>query len=85
MIDERPAIVDEKKRVGNCKIDIIIGKDRKQAIVSIVERVSKKTILAKLKLKTAELVFDSTIKYLTRISDKVLTITGDNGSDFSYH
>lgn len=52
-IDDRPAIVDDKKRVGDWEIDTIIGKERKQAIVTIVERVSKKTVLKKVRAKTA--------------------------------
>lgn len=85
MIGERPPIVDEKKRIGDWEIDTIFGKDRKHAIVSIVERVSKKTVLAKVKAKTAELVSASAIKLLSSISDQVHTITGDNGSEFVYH
>ena len=41
MIDERPKIVDKKSRIGDWEIDTIIGKNQKQAILSIVERVSK--------------------------------------------
>lgn len=84
-IDERPVIVDDKHRIGDWEIDTIIGKDRKQAIVSIVERVSKKTVLRKVKAKTAELVTKATISVLKPYSDRVLTITGDNGSEFAYH
>lgn len=55
-IDKRQSIVDEKKCIGDWEIDTIIGKNHKQAIISLVERVSKKTILKKIKAKTAELV-----------------------------
>lgn len=55
-IDDRPSIVADKKRIGDWEIDTIIGKARKQAIVTIVERVSKKTVLKKVRSKTAELV-----------------------------
>ena len=37
-IDERPAIVDEKSRIGDWEIDTVIGKNHKQALVTIVER-----------------------------------------------
>ena len=84
-IDERPAIVDKKTRIGDWEIDTIIGKNHKQAIVSIVERVSKKTVLAKVTSKTAELVSASTIAGLTPFFDNVLTITGDNGVEFAFH
>lgn len=86
-IDERPKIVDNKGRVGDWEIDTIIGKNQKQAVVSIVERVSKKTLLRKVKYKTAALVSLSAISALKAFADvnKVLTITGDNGSEFAYH
>jgi len=84
-IDERPIIINEKQRIGDWEIDTIIGKNHKQAIVSIVERVSKKTILKKVKAKTAELVSSSVIQCLNSLKDRVLTITGDNGSEFAYH
>lgn len=84
-IEERPAIVDDKSRIGDWEIDTIIGKKGKQAIVTIVERVSKKTLLKKVEFKTAKLVADATIEALRSLPRKVFTITGDNGSEFCYH
>jgi IS30 family transposase len=84
MIDERPSVVDEKSRIGDWEIDTIIGKNHKQAIVSIIERKSKFTILRKVSRKTAQNVTEATIEALTDM-DKVLTITADNGSEFAYH
>lgn len=84
-IDVRPAIVDEKARIGDWEIDTIIGKRHKQAIISIVERVSKKTILKKVPTKTAKLVAQATISALKVCQDAVFTITADNGSEFAYH
>ena len=49
MIDDRPDAVNSKERIGDWEIDTIIGKNHKQAVVSIVERVS---ILPPLKLAT---------------------------------
>lgn len=63
----------------------IIGKNHKQAIVTIVERVSKKTVIKKVKNKTAELVTKATVDGLKPYSNLILTITGDNGSEFAYH
>jgi IS30 family transposase len=84
-IDTRPAIVDEKRRIGDWEIDTIIGKNHKQAIVTLVERVSKKTILSKVNAKKADLVSSSIISSLKPIANNVLTITADNGSEFAYH
>src|SRR6185295_4806854 len=63
----------------------IIGKERRQAIVTIVERVSKKTVLKKVRAKSAELVTKATVDGLKKFSDLVFTITGDNGSEFANH
>ena len=84
-IEERPAIINEKKRIGDWEIDTIIGKNQKQAIVSIVERFSKMTILKKVTAKTAKMVATATISGLERIAHKVHSITSDNGSEFAYH
>jgi transposase, IS30 family len=84
-IDEWPQIVNDRKRVGDWEIDTIIGKNRKQAIVSIVERKSKLTLLKKVTAKTAEQVTQAIISVLLPICNSVLTITGDNGSEFAYH
>ncbi|MCR9191194.1 MAG: IS30 family transposase [Gammaproteobacteria bacterium] len=85
MIDDRPEIVDKKERVGDWEIDTIIGKNRKQAIVSIVERKSKFTILKKVTCKTAKNVTQVTVSSLRQYIDKVHSITADNGSEFAYH
>lgn len=78
IIDERPKIIDERKRIGDWEIDTIIGKQQKQAVVSIVERVSKKTILKKVSKRTAIFVADATIESLKKISESVFSITADN-------
>jgi len=84
-IDHRPKVVDEKSRIGDWEIDTIIGKNHKGALVTIVERKTKFTIIAKVKNKTAEEVTNATIALLMPFKEKVLTITADNGKEFAYH
>jgi transposase, IS30 family len=84
-IEKRPPVVDEKNRIGDWEIDTIIGKDHKQAIVTVVERVSKKLICQKVEIKTAAKVSLATINGLIPFAEHVLTITGDNGSEFAGH
>ena len=85
MIDERPKIVEEKGRVGDWEIDTIIGKNQKQAILSIVERVSKFTILKKLQRRTGDLTMTAITEALSAYTKQVFTITSDNGSEFARH
>lgn len=84
-IDERPKVVDEKNRIGDWEIDTIISKQQKQAVISIVERFSKKTILKKVSKRTANSVATATIEGLKIYLDSVLSITADNGSEFAFH
>ena len=43
-IHDRPGEVDAKERIGDWEIDLIMGKDHRGAMVTIVERVSKFTV-----------------------------------------
>ncbi|MCP4474345.1 MAG: IS30 family transposase [Gammaproteobacteria bacterium] len=85
MIDERPEIVEAKQRLGDWEVDTIIGKQHKQAVVSLVDRVSKRTLLKKVSHKTAQSVACSIIEALQPLSCHVLTMTSDNGCEFAYH
>jgi len=84
-IDDRPAIVDAKKRLGDWEIDTIIGKNHKGVLLSIVERKSKFTLIRKLPKKQADLVAEAAVHLLQPYEGKVLTITADNGKEFAYH
>lgn len=84
-IDERPAIVEEKTRLGDWELDTIIGTGQSGAIVSMVDRASKLTMLVKTLGKTAQEVTDALLYRLTPIKEFVHTLTADNGKEFSKH
>ena len=84
-IDERPAIVAEKTRIGDWEIDTVIGQNHQGALVTIVDRVSKFTLIKKVDSKHAEVVTAATVSLLQPYLDKTLTITADNGKEFSGH
>lgn len=84
-IDERPPIVDQKARIGDWEGDTIIGVKHQGAIVSYVDRCSKFTVLKKIDHKTADLVTQATCEKLEQTGLPVLTITYDNGMEFSDH
>lgn len=86
-ISERPKAADERTEQGHWEIDLVVGKQgTKPVILTLVERVSRKSIYILLKNKTQEEV----IAALKRISRRVggdfsqvfKTITADNGSEF---
>lgn len=84
-IDERPAVVDRRSRVGDWEGDTIIGKGRKGALLTMVERKTLYTIIVRLTGKRADLLADAAIAHMTSIKDKVKTITFDNGLEFAAH
>lgn len=85
-IDKRPAIVENRKRIGDWEGDTIIGSHtRGSVIASMVERKSRYTVLAKSKNKTTTAVINSINQHMLPIADLVHTITLDNGKEFSMH
>lgn len=84
-IDERPSVVDTKERVGDWEVDTVIGKGHKQAIVSLVERKTKTTLIRKVEKRTAGNVKNAIISMLKPFKGLVHTITADNGKEFAMH
>lgn len=84
-IDERPAIVDEKTRIGDWEADTVIGKGHKGVLVTLAERVSKKTLIAYVSSKHAKVVTEAIVKLLLPEKAHLHTITFDNGKEFAYH
>lgn len=84
-IEERPAVVDEKSRIGDWEIDTVIGKGHSGALVTIVERATQFTLVANVPNKSAEAVTAATIQLLKPYKEALHTITADNGKEFAYH
>ena len=84
-IDERPEIVNTKERIGDWEVDTMIGKNHKGILVTAVERKAKFTCIGHAPNKTAEMVTKALVDMLSPHQDKVLTITIDNGKEFSMH
>lgn len=85
-IDERPAVVDAKSRFGDWEMDTIVGKDGKGVIVTLVERTSKKMLMAKSpRGKNAMSVAKLVVRMLKPFEHHVRTITTDNGPEFAAH
>jgi IS30 family transposase len=84
-IDERPAIVDTRQRLGDWEVDTLIGKGHRHAIVSLVERKSRLALLRKVESKTAQAVADAVIELMKSLPVRTHTITADNGKEFADH
>lgn len=84
-IEQRPAIVEAKERVGDFEIDTIVGAQHQGAIVSLVDRRTKFTKLGLLARATAQETKDAIVKLLDPIKSNVHTMTADNGKEFAQH
>jgi IS30 family transposase len=84
-IEERPEVVEQRERLGDWEIDTLVGKGHQGALVSLVERKSRYTLLQPVTQRLANLVADATILLLHPFVDLVHTITGDNGKEFAEH
>jgi len=82
-IHDRAAIIEEKSRFGDLEIDTIIGKNHRQAILTITDRKTKYLWMQKLIFKRAESVSQATNKLLASVKQYIHTITADNGSEFA--
>ena len=84
-IEQRPAIVEHKRRFGDWEVDTIIGQNHRGAILSLVERKSKLTRLKKVERNTAAAVEQAVEELLQPIEENCHTITSDNGREFANH
>jgi IS30 family transposase len=84
-IDERPAIVNNKSRVGDWEGDTIIGKGHQGVVATLVERKTQYTVLTASKTKQAPQVRQRIEKALAPHRSRVYTITYDNGLEFAEH
>ncbi|MGZ5022757.1 MAG: IS30 family transposase [Chthoniobacterales bacterium] len=84
-IDQRPAIVATKSRIGDWEADTIIGARHKGVIMSHVERKSWYTKLAKLPDRSAGSVVRACRRTLLPLAHCIKTITYDNGKEFASH
>lgn len=83
-IDDRPAVVERRSRLGDWEGDTVIGTDRKAAILTHVERKSGYVFLDKLERAFAQAVREKTRQRFVRLPRKYRrTITYDNGREFA--
>lgn len=82
-IEERPAVVETRERVGDWEGDTIVGKERTQRIATNVERKSGYGLADKLDVVTAEIMRQKTAaRFKTIPKTARQTLTRDNGSEF---
>lgn len=85
-IDNRPKHINLRQEIGHWEGDLVIGKNHKSAIGTIVERKSRYTLIIKLKAKNANEVakmFSEKLNQLNPLFKKSMTY--DNGTEMARH
>jgi IS30 family transposase len=84
-IAERPAVVDEKLRIGDWEGDTVISHGSRCALMTLVDRHSKFLVTKKVGRKTSKNISWAIINRLKKLGKPVETITFDNGGEFAGH
>jgi len=85
-IDTRPAAVETRERLGDFEGDTIVGKSRRQRILTHAERKSGYLLADKLEKVTAEAVkCKAAGRFRSLPKNKKHTVTYDNGPEFAAH
>jgi len=84
-IEERPEIVEKRERIGDWEADTIIGAGKRGAIITLVERKSRFTLLRHVTRRTAAAVQEAILDLLKPYQASTHTITFDNGKEFANH
>jgi len=85
-IDGRPEHIDLREEVGHWEGDLVIGKNHKSAIGTIVERKTRFTLILKLSSKKAEEVAEIFSKILNQLNHEFKkSMTYDNGIEMARH
>jgi len=84
-IEKRPAIVQKRKRVGDIEVDLMMGKELKEAVLVMTDRATLHTRLKKLKGRDSQNVAKAIIRTIKENSYPAHTLTFDNDRAFSMH
>lgn len=85
-IRERPKEVLSRTVPGHWESDLLIGKERKSAIGTLVERTTRTTILVPLKAKDATTVRKAFARTVRRLPQEArLSLTHDRGTEMAEH
>lgn len=82
-ISERPAVIEERRRIGDYEGDTVVGKGHRGVLVTLVDRKTRETKIMVLPNRKADMVSDACIDMLK--GEQAYSITFDNGKEFAQH
>lgn len=85
-IEERPKEVEDRIIPGHWEGDLIVGKNNRTALGTLVERTTRTTILIPVKNRNAETVAKAFAKEVKKLPQQMkLTMTYDQGREMAQH
>ncbi|MEO0133040.1 MAG: IS30 family transposase [candidate division WOR-3 bacterium] len=84
-IENRPAIVEKRSRIGDMEVDLMLGKNHQPGLLVITDRASLKTTLIKISTKAAKSIARSIIGRMKPHAHWLKTFTYDNDLAFAMH
>lgn len=84
-IEQRPKIIDKRKRLGDIEVDLMMGKNHKGALLVMTDRACIKTQLVLMPSKKSKEIAREIKKRLRPIKKIIKTLTFDNDQAFSKH
>lgn len=85
-IDKRPEVVNQRSRIGDIEVNLMMGSNHKSALLVMTDRTTLITMIEKLNSKNADEVYQKMKRRLTNFDPSwIKTITFDNGKEFAYH
>lgn len=82
-IDKRPAIANQRRRIGDWERDCMYGANGQQILVC-TDRKSRFTKMARITEKSVSAVATLTNRLLRETKRRIHTVTNDNGPEFRY-
>jgi len=84
-IEQRPRVLNKRKRPGDVEVDLLMGKNHKGALVVMTDRATLFTRIKKLPNKSSHIVSDAIKRTLRTSICGLHTLTFDNDKAFTDH
>jgi transposase, IS30 family len=84
-IENRPKLVDHRKRLGDMEVDLMIGQKHRSAILVCLDRCTRKLMIRKLKNKESNEVTKALLAIFSEQQHWIKTMTFDNDTAFTQH